>query len=79
MGFLSVFQDSYENVKLFVTAWLKFLCVSRLGIIVGSYRKILLIVTTSVVFPMVVYRISCFLFDVLKSSSNPRTFVFLKV
>ena len=38
MGFLSVVQDSNDNVKLFVTAALKYLCVTGLGITVGKYR-----------------------------------------
>ena len=75
MGFLSVVQDSHDSVKLFVKTSLKNIekkSVSGLGIIVGIYRLILLLVTSTVLSPTVVYnRISCYLFDVRNSSSNP--------
>ena len=75
MGFLSVVHYLYDGVKLLVIASSKILCVSGLGIMVGIYRLILLIVTLTPLSLNVVYRIFCFLFDVCSSSSNPSPLV----
>ena len=75
IGFLSVVQDSYDNVKVFVIASLKSSCVFVLGIIEAIYKKILIMVTLTATSPDVVYRISCFLLVVLISNSKANEFV----
>ena len=78
MGFLSVVQDSYDIVNVFVIASLKLLCISGLGFIFGIYRLLLLIVKSTLLSPSFVYRMSCFLSDVHNPSSNQGPlFIFL--